>query len=127
MALVTICTCRACNKEYNCYDHETWPSQVRAHRAYHYLGWLVWRDCSIPGSIPRRYDQPGPRAGASRLSRDGFDHLVRHCPAGPCLTAHRGCLVTGYQVGLVPVLLDTGETPDNHPCHPHLAGTYTAS
>src|SRR6266700_3057287 len=61
------------------------------------------------------------------LTGDGFDHLVRHRPVGLRLAAHRSCLVTLYQVGLVPLLLGSAETRDHHPYHPHLAGPHTAN
>jgi hypothetical protein len=65
-------------------------------------------------------------AGASRQSRDGVDHLFRHRSVSPYLAPQRGCLITGNPVGLVPVLLDLGETPDHDFRHHRLAGTHAA-
>jgi Chromate transporter len=59
----------------------------------------------LPSSCRRRPDQPGCSDGASRLSRDGVDRLVRHRPVEPRVAANRTCPVTGCQVGLVPALL----------------------
>src|SRR6266567_1135307 len=100
MALVTTCTCRSENTGGNRYDHVTRPPQGRAHRACHFLDRLVWRGRCFPGSRHRRAFQPGSRAGASCLSRDGFDHLVRHRPVRLRLARERGCLVTLSRWGL---------------------------
>nr|WP_201388608.1 methyltransferase domain-containing protein [Ktedonobacter sp. SOSP1-52] len=38
------------------YDHEAQPTQGRAHRACHVLGWLVWCGRCLPDTLPGRDD-----------------------------------------------------------------------
>src|SRR5205823_4647168 len=57
----------------------------------------------------------------------GGDHLVRHRPVGLRLVAKWCCLVTGHQLGLVPVLLGFAEALDHHFCDHRFADPHAAN
>src|SRR3981081_222942 len=91
--------------------------QDDAHCACHVLGGLAWRGSWLSRAGRRWPDEPGLSDGARRLYLTGLDHLLCHCPAGPGITPHRHCFVARYRMGLDPLLLGLGETPNHAVCY----------
>ena len=69
---------------------------VGADRAHHVRGWLARSGRRLPSARRGLAEEPGCSAVASRLSRDGVDRPLCHCPVELRSTDNRACPVTGY-------------------------------